>query len=107
MGAKNNYTTKIRLVLFFTREENDLMKFIFNYKKEGNNLIADGWPSYNFLDSPNVNYSHKVHVHGRNGLYGLGIYSTSAIKGLWGTLRNNITKIYNSIPSKDFILYLR
>ena len=35
------------------------------------------------------------------------MHSTSHIEGVWSTLKGYIKRIYNKIPSKNFILFLR
>ena len=81
--------------------------FIYNHINPLNKIISDGWSSYHFLDDVNSPYAHEEYSHGPNGNFGLGNNSTSHIEGLWGTLKQKIKSIYNSIPSTNFILYLR
>lgn len=107
LGAKNNKTLNIRLGLFKSRNEEDCKKLITNYNKPHNRIITDEWRSYNFLDNTNSEYEHKVHIHGPMGNFGLGLHSTSFIEGVWGIVKNNIKKIYNSIPDDNLILFLR
>ena len=59
------------------------------------------------MEDDEVEYHHEVHRHGPNGNFGFGSHSTSHIEGVWGTLKDNIRKIYTKIPSKNFILYLK
>lgn len=66
----------------------------------------DGWASYRFLNNNN-DYIHEIHVHGPNGNFGLDAHSASHIEGVWGTLKQKITKIYGKIPDDNFILFLR
>ena len=56
-----------------------------------------------FLNNIECPYLHEVHVHGPNGNFGVGSYYTSIIEGAWGTIK----RIYDAIPGKNFILYLR
>ena len=107
IGAKNNKTGNIRLDVFKTRNEEDIKIFINNHIKKHNNIITDGWPGYNFLDSEDVEYQHEEHIHGRGGNFGFGQHSTSHIEGIWGTLKSYIERIYNKIPDNNFILFLR
>lgn len=81
--------------------------FIFNHIKENNNILTDSWPSYILLDSPEVNYIHEIHRHGKNGNFLLGQHSTLYIEGVWVTIKSYIKKIYHYIPSENFILFLR
>ena len=83
-----------------------LKKFIEKYIKKGNNIISDGWPGYSFLNNINSGYTHISYNHGA-GNWGIGVYSTSHIEGMWSSLKNYIKNIYYSIPSKGFYYYLK
>ena len=107
IGVKNNKTGNIRIDLYRTRNENDIKNFINNHIKINNNIITDGWPSYNYLDLPNSGYTHERFIHGPNGNFGFGQHSTSQIEGVWSTLKSYIKMIYDIIPDDNFILYLR
>ena len=48
VGCKNNYTGNIRVDIFKNRNTNDLKLFIENHIKIHNNIITDGWSSYQF-----------------------------------------------------------
>ena len=37
----------------------------------------------------------------------MGSHSTRHIEGVWGTLKQKITKLYGKIPDDNFILFLR
>ena len=63
--------------------------------------------SYQFLDAPKGNYKHEIHIHGPNGNFGFGLHSTSPIEGVWSILKSNIKKIYNYVPSKNLVLFLK
>lgn len=106
IGARNNKTRNIRIDLFNTRTENDIKTFIYNHIKN-NNIITDGWSSYNFLDLPDSGYTHETFVHGPNGNFGFGVHYTSQIESVWSTLQSYIKRIYNIIPDENFILFLR
>ena len=107
IGTKNNITSKLRLDVYYSRNENDCKIFILNHIKPKNIIITDGWSSYQFLDDPNFENEHEVHVHGPSINFGFGSHSTSHIEGIWGTIKEYIKKIYNYIPCKNFIFYLR
>ena len=107
VGAKNNEICEIRLDIFKTRTTENMKTFIYNHINPLNKIITNGWSSYHFLDDVNSPYAHEEYSHSPNGNFGLGINSTSHIEGLWGTLKQKIKSIYNSIPSTNFILYLR
>ena len=47
-----------------------------------------------------------MHNHG-HGDFGRGLESTSNIEQLWAHLKGIIKNIYNIIPHKQFILFLR
>ena len=49
IGAKNNETCKIRIVVFKSRNEDDMKTFIYNYIRENNTIITDGWSATIFL----------------------------------------------------------
>ena len=51
IGVRNNKTGNIRVDLYKTRNENDMKNFINNHIKINNNIVTDGWASYDFLDS--------------------------------------------------------
>lgn len=107
IGARNNKTGNIRIDLFNTRTENDMKTFIYNHINKNNNIITDGWSSYNFLDWPDSGYTHETFVHGPNGNFGFGVHCTSQIESVWSTLQSYIKRIYNIIPDENFILFLR
>ena len=46
--CKNNYMGNIRVDIFKNRNTNDLKLFIENHIKIHNNIITDGWSSYQF-----------------------------------------------------------
>ena len=81
------YTLKIRLDIFYSRNEEDFKTFITNHIKPHNTIITDGCQSYNFLNRPDNNYPHDVHIHGPQGNFGFGSYNTSYIEGVWGTVK--------------------
>ena len=88
IGAKSNKTTNIRLDLYKRRGEEKVKTFIYNQVKENNNIITDGWLSYNFLDSPNLDYTHEIHVHELHRNFGFGKHSSSHIEGVWVLLNH-------------------
>ena len=66
--------------------------------------MTDGWLGYSFLeDEGNIRDEHNH----EGGDFGFGISSTSHIESLWHNLKDSITKIYNMIPSRNFISFLR
>ena len=105
IGAKNNETSKIRIDVFKSRNQDDMKTFIYNHIRENITITTDRWSAYNFLDDSN--YNHEVHIHGPHWNFGFRLHSTSLIEGILGTLKNKITKIYNCIPADNFILFLR
>ena len=72
IGVRNNKTGNIRVDLYKTRNENNMKNFINNHIKINNNIVTDGWASYDFIDSPNSIYTHERFVHRPNGNKGIG-----------------------------------
>ena len=60
---------------------------------------------YSFLSQLD-GYDWDVHNHGA-GDFGFGISSTSHVEALWHQIKSKIKKMYNSIPSINFLLFLR
>ena len=52
------------------------------------------------------NYTHRVRKRAK-GDFGNGLESMSHIESIWGNLKSIIKNIYYSIPSNNFILFLR
>lgn len=65
----------------------------------------NGWRAYNFLDDDNVKYNHEVHISGYNWNFGFDSHSTPHIEGVWGTLKDNIKKIYYNTFEKFYIIF--
>ena len=80
--------------------------FINNHIKKENNIITDGWSAYNFFDN-NSHYYHEIqiHVHGPNGQFGFGQYSTSHIEGVWSLLKKQIKKYTLKFQIKIFYYF--
>ena len=81
IGLINNSTKAFRTQATYIRDENTLSKFIKKYVPRGNYIISDGWPAYNFLDSPNSGYIHLIHIHGGDD-FGFGIQTTFHIESI-------------------------
>ena len=56
---------------------NDMKNYINNNIKINNNIITDGWASYDFLDSLNSNYTHEGFVQDPNGNFRFGQHCMS------------------------------
>jgi hypothetical protein len=48
----------------------------------------------------------EVHSHGE-GDFGFGLSSTSHVEALWNQLKYKIKKLYSSIPSINYLYFLR
>lgn len=101
----NTKTKKISLEVTFVGKTEFMKKFIYNYIKIGNCIVSDQWGAYDWTDEYD-NHNHSVHNHGY-GDFGMGNESTSHIESVWGNLKNLIKNFYYSIPSTNFILFLR
>ena len=64
-----------------SRDEDIIKTFIKRFIPAGNNILFDGWASYDCLDEENSGYSHFKHIHGRHDFV-LGIESTSHVENL-------------------------
>ena len=74
--------------------------------KRGNIIITDSWAAYDWISLPNSGYTHITYVHG-HGQFGYGDESTSHIEQLWSVLKTIFKRIYVTIPSNYFNLFLR
>lgn len=54
MGAIDNNTKDFRIEGIYTRDSVTLEKFITLNIETGNNIVADGWSGYAFLDAPTL-----------------------------------------------------
>jgi len=94
IGLINIQTKNIRLEIVTDRTEYIIKKIILHHIGIGNNVITDGWPSYNWLSS--FNYHHIRHIHGRND-FGYGMESTSHIEQIWHQLKILIERLYIAV----------
>ena len=106
VGIVNCNTRKLRLEITHLRTADIMKKIIFKHIKRGNIIVSDGWTGYNWISNIEYGYIHSVHNHG-HGDFGLGLDSTSNIENIWAYLKSLIKRIYNNIPIKNFILFLR
>lgn len=104
LGLRDNDTKEFKVVVAKTLDENIIKTFIKRFIPAGNNIVSDGWASYDWLDEVNSGYSHFKHIHGRHD-FGFGIKSTSHVENLWSLLKPDILSIYKSIPSKNFYFF--
>ena len=65
IGAKNNKSGNIILDIFKALNQDEIKIFINNHFKYNNNIITDGCSGYNFLDTDDNEYEHKVYIHDR------------------------------------------
>ena len=106
IGAIETDSRKLRLDIIPERNSNNIKTFILNHIEAGTKIITDGWQGYSFLDAYDSVWEHETHTHGA-GDFGFGICSTSHMEHTWAQLKNIIKSIYNVIPNKNFVLYLR
>ena len=106
IGATENDTRNFMVVVAKDRDESTMKKFCNRLIPKGNNIVTDGWASYDWIDDLNSGYRRFRHVHGRHD-FGFGLQSTSHVKSIWTELKLNIKSIYKSIPSKNFLYFLR
>ena len=104
IGLINVETKEIRLEIVTERSEEIIKKIILHHIGSGNNIITDGWPSYNWLSS--FNYNHIRHIHGRND-FGHGLESTSHIEQIWEQLKLLIVRLYVELQSDNLIYFVR
>ena len=94
----NNDMKNFRIICSYNRDSDILKKFISKFIPPGNHIISDGWIGYSFLNEPLSDYSHSVHIHGRND-FGFGLDSTSHIESILGILKQEIKGVYTTIRS--------
>ena len=63
IGAINNKSGNIILDIFKAFNQDEIKIFINNHFKYNNNIITDGCSGYNFLDTDDNEYEHKVYIH--------------------------------------------
>ena len=91
LGIIYNSTKDFRMEGTYERATDCIQKFICCNLKKGNNIITDGFVSYNFLDRINSGYTHIKHIHG-GGNFGFGCESTSHIESIWSQLKEKKKK---------------
>lgn len=79
LGIIDNASKYFRLEAVFNRDEITIKSFISKNVEIGNNIVSDGWSSYDYLDNNNVGYNHIRHIHGRRD-FGIGIQKTSHVE---------------------------
>ena len=100
----NTVNKDFRINVTLSRDTPNLKKFITYFVPPGNNIITDGWSSYNFLNE--LGYSRLEHNHGRHS-WGYGYESTPHSENIWNVLEAEIKQTYRSIQNKDFYYILR
>ena len=61
---------------------------------------------YRWLNEPNSGYMHITHVHSHANFW-YGDESTSHIEQLWSVLKTLFRRIYVTVPSENFNIFLR
>lgn len=61
---------------------------------------------YNFLDSADSGFSHVINLH-QEGIFGLGLQSTSHIEEIWNVIKGKIKNIYHVIPNFHLMHFIR
>ena len=82
-----------------------MKKIIGVHVQKGNIIVSDNWGGYRWFDEVNSGYIHSIHSHSL-GNFGSGNDSTSHIEQLCAHLKLIIKKIYNIIPTNNFIYFL-
>ena len=96
----------IRLENSPIRDTTVIKEIIKTHIKSGNVVISDNWAAYYWLSNPDSGYFHHVHTHGHRD-FGVGSDATSHIEQLWAHLKSIIKKIYHTIPTENFVLFMR
>jgi len=100
LGIINDASKEFRLEATKTRDNSILKKFVAS----GNKIVTDDFSSYNILTDEA--YLHDIHNHGGGNLE-FGTNSTSYVESLWNSLKGKIKNTNHSIPSHNFISFLR
>ena len=106
IGLIDTNSKKFRLIPSFSRDGPKLKSIITKYVMRGNIIITDSWSGYNWISEPNSGLVHITHNHSLNQ-FGYGDESTSNIEQLWSVLKGLFKRIYVTIPSEYFELFLR
>lgn len=106
LGIINNSTKEFRIEASFERDTPTIKKFISKYVETGNNIVSDGWSSYNYLDNINSGYLHIKHIHGA-GAFRWGAQSTSHIESIWAQIKAKIKETYHAIPNTYILHYVK
>jgi len=106
LGIINNTSKDFRLDGIFNRDTNSLKNFITKYVKTGNTIISDSWRAYNFLGQNDSGYINIQHNHNQQ-TFGQGIISASHIESIWSNIKSKIKSVYNVIPGKNLMKFLR
>ena len=105
IGGIETKSRRVKLILSKDSSSQTIEHFINENFLEGTNFTHDVWPAYNVLNN-NLNYTHEIHIHG-GGDFGRGNHSTSHIENYWAQFKNLITRIYGTIPKKNYVLLVR
>ena len=106
IGIIDTQSLNIRIEVSFDRGTATMKKIISKHIEQGNIIISDLWPAYNFLDDTNSVYRHITHNH-LNGSFGVVANSSAYIENSWANLKDKIKKLYHNIPNRNFILFLK
>ena len=102
----NNTNKDFRLEIANSRDTNTIKAFISRHVKKGNKIFTDGWPSYDYLDEHDSDYTSYRHNHGQ-GDFGYGLESTSHIEGLWANLQAIIKNTYRVMPHRNLLKFIK
>ena len=107
MGIIDNTNKYFRLDGTFNRDTASLKNFISKNAKTGNTIISDySWRAYNFIGENDSGHIHIQYNHNQ-GAFGQGIISASCIESIWYTIKNKIKSVYNIIPRKYLMKFIR
>ena len=106
IGIIDIQSLNIRIEVSFYKDTTTMKKIISKYIEQGNIIISDPWPAYNFLDDANSDYRHITHNHSI-GSFGVGSNSSAYIENSWANLKDKIKKLYYNIQNSNFILFLK
>ena len=63
IGLINTETNDNRLDVVTSRDTETMKTIIHRHAKEGNFIVNDSWPDYNFIDAPNSHYIYHTYNH--------------------------------------------
>ena len=106
VGLIDTNTKYFRIEAVKERDTETMERIICHHIGKGNNIITDGWGSYNWLDNPRFGYRRIIHIHGLHD-FGFGNESTSYIESVWSDLKRLLSKIYNAVKPTNFLYFAK